>query len=61
MARDGMGRYDEAVDNISAYEVLTDTMEHEAKAAQLAAERAQLEKDKGKRWQSSRQNCRNPP
>ena len=46
MARDGMGRYDEAVDNISAYEVLTDTMEHEAKAAQLAAERAQLEKDK---------------
>ena len=67
MARDGMGRYDEAVDNISAYEVLTDTMEHEAKAAQLAAERAQLEKDKEtlqygwKRWQSSRQNCRNPP
>lgn len=46
MARDGMGRYDEAMDNISAYEVLTDTMEHEAKAAQLAAERAQLEKDK---------------
>lgn len=60
MARDGMGRYDEAVDNISAYEVLTDTMEHEAKAAQLAAERAQLEKIR-KRWQSSRQNCRNPP
>ena len=55
-----MGRYDEAVDNISAYEVLTDTMEHEAKAAQLAAERAQLEKIR-KRWQSSRQNCRNPP
>ena len=46
MARDGMGRYDEAVDNISAYEVLTDTIEHEAKAQQLAAERAQLEKDK---------------
>lgn len=36
MARDGMGRYDEAVDNISAYEALTDTIEHEAKAQQLA-------------------------
>ena len=35
-----MGRYDEAVDNISAYEALTDTIEHEAKAQQLAAERA---------------------
>lgn len=47
MARDGMGRYDEAVDNISAYEVLTDTMEHEAKAAQLPQNAwAQLEKDK---------------
>ena len=46
MARDGMGRYDEAVDNISAYEVLTDTMEHEAKADAAGSRAAQLEKDK---------------
>ncbi|MFR2606319.1 MAG: helicase HerA-like domain-containing protein [Waltera sp.] len=61
MARDGMGRYDEAVDNISAYEVLTDTMEHEAKAAQAAAERAQAEKDKEAAGKAAGKTARNPP
>ncbi|MBR1703661.1 MAG: DUF853 family protein [Lachnospiraceae bacterium] len=46
MARDGMSKYDQAVDNISAYEMLNDKAEKDAEAAKLAAERAQLEKEK---------------
>ncbi|MCM1112149.1 MAG: DUF853 domain-containing protein [Muribaculum sp.] len=45
MARDGMNKYDQAYDGNSAYEVLTGQMEQEATQEQLAAERAQLEKD----------------
>ena len=46
MSRDGMGKYDEAVDNQSAYEVLNEKMEQEAEKEKLAAEREQLEKEK---------------
>jgi hypothetical protein len=46
MARDGMSKYDQAYDGESAYEVLTEQMQQAAEAEKLAAERAQLEKDK---------------
>ncbi|MCM1100063.1 MAG: DUF853 domain-containing protein [Clostridium sp.] len=46
MSRDGMNKYDQAYDGTSAYEVLTGQMEQEAEEEKLAAERAQLEKDK---------------
>ncbi len=46
MARDGMAKYDDAVDNISAYEVLTGVIEQEQQEEQLAEEREQLEKEK---------------
>ena len=46
MERDGMSKYDNAVDNISAYEVLTGKIEQEQQADQLAEERQQLEKEK---------------
>ncbi|MBR1854833.1 MAG: DUF853 family protein, partial [Lachnospiraceae bacterium] len=46
MARDGMSKYDQAVDNISAYEVLSDKAQKDAEAERLAAERAQLEKER---------------
>ena len=46
MSRDGMSKYDQAVDNESAYEILTDQQEKDAQAAALEAERAQLEKEK---------------
>ena len=45
MARDGMSKYDQSYDGTSAYEVLTGQMEQEDAQEQLAAERAQLEKD----------------
>ena len=43
---DGMSRYDTAVDNESAYEVLGKQAEMDAAQAALAAEREQLEKEK---------------
>ena len=43
---DGMSRYDTAVDNESAYEVLTKQAEVDAQQAALDAEREQLEKEK---------------
>ncbi len=46
MSRDGMGKYDIAVDNDSAYEVIMEKREQEAEQAKLAAERAQLEKER---------------
>lgn len=46
MAKDSMSKYDEYVDNISAYEVLNEQTELAEKQAQVEAERAQLEKDK---------------
>ena len=46
MAEDGMGRYDETVDNESAYEVLGEMAIQEEEEEKLAAERAQLEKEK---------------
>ncbi|MDE7353498.1 MAG: DUF853 domain-containing protein [Acetatifactor sp.] len=46
MAQDGMGKYDEAVDALSAYEILNEQMEQEARQAALEAEREQLEKEK---------------
>ena len=46
MARDGMSKYDQAYDGVSAYEVLTGEMEKAAQEERLAAEREQLEKDK---------------
>ena len=45
-AYDGMERYDEAVDNLSAYEKLTEQQEADAERAALEAERAALEKEK---------------
>lgn len=46
LARDGMGKYDQAYDGMSAYEVITGENEKAEAAAKLAEERAQLEKDK---------------
>ena len=46
MSRDGMSKYDIAVDNDSAYEMITEQREKEAEQAKLAAERAQLEKER---------------
>ena len=46
MSRDGMSKYDQAVDNVSAYEVLNDQAQKDAEAEKLAAERAQFEKEK---------------
>lgn len=46
MAADGMGKYDEYVDRESAYEVLEDQKELEAREKALEEERARLEKEK---------------
>lgn len=46
MSRDGMSKYDVAVDNISAYEIINEQAVKDAEAEKLAAERAQLEKEK---------------
>ena len=46
MTKDGMGKYDEYIDRESAYEVLGDQKELDAKEKALAEERAQLEKEK---------------
>ena len=46
MAADGMVKYDEYVDRESAYEVLEEQKELEAKEKALAEERAQLEKER---------------
>ncbi len=43
---DNMDKYDEAVDNISAYEELTEQAKRDAEQARLDAEREQLEKEK---------------
>ena len=45
-AYDGMARYDVSVDNLSAYEQLTEQQEKDAERAALEAERAALEKEK---------------
>ncbi|MBR6258683.1 MAG: DUF853 family protein, partial [Oscillospiraceae bacterium] len=45
-ASDGMSKYDTAVDNVSAYEMLEDMKAEEDEKAKLAAEREQLEKEK---------------
>jgi len=46
MAQSGMDRYDEAVDNDSAYELLQEQAAEDAENAAIAAERTQLEKEK---------------
>ena len=46
IAYDGMERYDQAVDNISAYEKLSEQQEADAERAALEAERAALEKER---------------
>lgn len=46
IAADGMAKYDTAVDNESAYEVLAEQKEADAEAARLAAERAAFEAEK---------------
>lgn len=46
MASDNMSKYDNSVDNPSAYEMLDEQAEREAKQAELEAEREQLEKEK---------------
>ena len=43
---DNMDKYDDYVDNISAYEVLNEQAKRDAEQARLDAERAQLEKEK---------------
>lgn len=48
MTRDGMGHYDQMVDNESAYEMLTGVMEKEALEAENAELKQQLEKQKEK-------------
>ena len=45
-AESRMEKYDESVDNISAYELISEQKEKDAERAQLEAERAQLEKEK---------------
>lgn len=46
MRRDGMSKYDSAVDNESAYEVLTAQKEQDLEASLREAERAKLEKER---------------
>lgn len=46
MAEDGMAKYDESVDNWTAYEVLTDLKEAEERETALAREREQLAKER---------------
>lgn len=46
MAADGMGKYDQAVDPWTAYEVLTDLAAEEARKAELEAEREKLAKER---------------
>jgi len=46
MAADNMSKYDESVDNISAYETLEEQKAQEAEQKRLEEERAQLEKEK---------------
>jgi len=46
MQADGMAKYDQAVDNISAYESLEEWKAEKAEADALAAERAALEKER---------------
>lgn len=46
MAEDGMTKYDESVDNWTAYEVLTDLKEAEERETALAKEREQLAKER---------------
>ena len=46
MAMDGMSKYDQMIDNESAYEVLEDEREQDAEKAKLEAERAAFEKEK---------------
>lgn len=46
MTRDGMSKYDNMVDNQSAYEVLNDIQAKDEEQAKLDEERAQLEKEK---------------
>ncbi len=48
MSRDGMSRYDQMVDNESAYEMLSGVLEKEALEAENAALKEQLEKQKEK-------------
>ena len=43
---DGMAKYDTAVDNVSAYEMLEEQRAEDAEKAKLAAEREQLEKER---------------
>ncbi len=43
---DNMYKYDDSVDNISAYEVLTEQAKRDAEQAKIDAERARLEKEK---------------
>lgn len=46
MDRDGMSKYDNMVDNQSAYEVLNDIQAKDEEQARLEADRAQLEKER---------------
>lgn len=46
MTKDGMSKYDNMVDNQSAYEVLNDIQARDEEQARLDAERAQLEKER---------------
>ena len=46
MAYDGMERYDAAVDNLSAYEQLTEQQEADAERAAIEAEKSALEKER---------------
>ncbi len=48
IASDGMEKYDESVDNISAYEVLTEQNALEEERAQLEKEKAEFQKQKEK-------------
>lgn len=48
IASDGMDKYDDGVDNISAYEVLTEQSALEAERAQLEKEKAEFQKQKEK-------------
>ena len=46
MAKDGMSRYDETVDNLSAYETLEQRREEERQLSELEEQRLQLEKER---------------
>ncbi len=54
LASDGMAKYDQAVDNVSAYEVVTGKQAQDAEQAKLDAERAQFEKEKAE-YEAKRQ------